>query len=49
MIYRKVFCTLKHHNLTFERKHYLLQLFRLLIIESFSYRNVILKTISQLK
>ena len=32
MIYRKVFCTLKHHNPALE-KNDLLELFRLLIIE----------------
>ena len=31
MIYRKVFCTFKHHNPTFEKKYDYLQLFCLLI------------------
>ena len=37
VIYRKVFCTLRHHNPTFEKKYDFLELFRLLIIE-FSFK-----------
>ena len=50
LIYRKVYCTLKHHNPTFEKKDDFLELFCLLIIEFHFQKTVILKTtISQLK
>ena len=43
MIYRTVFCTLKHHNPTFEKKYDFLELFCLLIIESISKKLKITK------
>ena len=43
--FRTIFCTLKHHNPTFERKYYFLEYSRLLIIEFFFEKKVILKTI----
>jgi len=33
VIYRKAFCTPKHHNPTFEKKYEFLELFCLLIIQ----------------
>ena len=38
VINRKVFCSLKHHNLTFENKYDFLELFCLLIIEFYFKR-----------